>query len=239
MDKSGLFIFGLVFVHLAGIMLFVANVLYLKTTRGHGSARISVKMFNKLKDLDDFRSKRCCKTRNVLALNILILYHAVLCGLEVILAVICQNKQSWNDRFNMYRGLVFTFWVSANLAFIIYLLLIILIMPPRELVDAMKTHAHIGHIHACDIFEFLISVTFWAALLHLLVCACMDCSVVTPLNTLPTKFGVLPPICAYLLLFISAVINKKRNKLQSIEIISKQETVRIIMEKLQQPPSIG
>ena len=68
-------------LHLLGLVLLIANSIFLRFSRGQGSARIGERML----DLD---LKRCCKMRNVVACNILIVYHIILMGMEIIVAIV-------------------------------------------------------------------------------------------------------------------------------------------------------
>ena len=134
-------------LHLIGIIVVLINAYYLRRTRGHGSAR-------KKLNASVSKSKRLCKIRNIVACNLLIIYNIALTGLEVAMAVIYQSPQMYNESYTA------AYWMLIGIN---YGLLLLLCLPWAILLGALKSHTHVGHIQACNAFEFFNFIIHWGS----------------------------------------------------------------------------
>ena len=146
MENSQSVVICFMFLHLIGIICVALNAYYLKRTRGYDSARIQLNAPNSEK-------KRLFKIRNSIACNILIVYHITLTALELGMAIIYQIPQMYNESYTSAYFLL----VGIN-----YGILVLLCLPWAFLSGTFKSHAHLGHVHACNAFEFFNLVIHWA-----------------------------------------------------------------------------
>ena len=227
MTIEAVVIVGIVIAHLLGVLLFMLNACYLKVTRGYDKSR-NVNTGNE--ELDKLKSKRCCKLRSFKAMNFLVMYHVMLVILDFIIAFI-HLSQDPEDRVLSITPTVI--WILPGIAY-----MVLFIFMPIAMMCGLGTLAHTGPLHAFNIFDFLHLVIFWASLICMLTCAGADCSGLhSDLQNLASGYAAIPFAWSYLLMIWGACMNKGFFKLGK-KVISKQDALNFINEKLQETPSI-
>ena len=210
---------GFIFVHGIGIILCGINIWCLKE-KIDDVAKGTVKKWN---------IRRFCHVRKDVALNILFMYHVFLFMGNIILGITCDIQDSWNPQLepNPNENLVRAFWLSAlaNYVFLAVLAFCLADIPKGYIV------------HSGLIFEFLHLLTFWISLLLMLTCAGMNCSgFQNPMKDFIHGYAAIPMLISYGVLFLGGWAYSVRVK--KIKVISAQEAVTKIKEKLHGSPAI-
>ena len=222
MENSQSVVICFMFLHLIGIICVALNAYYLKRTRGYDSARIQLNAPNSDK-------KRLFKIRNSIACNILIIYHITLTALELGMAIIYQIPQMYNESYTTAYFLL----VGIN-----YGILVLLCLPWAFLSGTFKSHAHLGHVHACNAFEFFNLVIHWGSILLVMVCTETNCSdLPSHMGLLGSGFAIIPIMISYVAMLIGAACNYPSFMVYN-NMISRQDAVNIIKQKLEEPPYI-
>ena len=140
--RKGMYLFLIfVSVRVIGIIFIVINSLYLRCTRGHGSVRMNEG------DFDRSDRKRCCKIRGAVACNVLLIGHMFLTVTEGIMALVYQSPSLHSYKLNT------AYWAMFGVN---YGILVVAFLP----CDAFNIYAHLGHINACNAFEFVNFIVF-------------------------------------------------------------------------------
>ena len=224
-NKATLVFIAFVSLHVIGVFLIIINSLYLLCTRGYGSVRINEKMIHR-------RRERCCKIRNAIACNILLICHILLTVTEAIMALVYQSPSLYNYALNK------AYWILFGVN---YITLFFIFFPCADGFRALETHAHLGHIYACNVFEFVNFVVFWASIFLALTSKMFNYHIQLYLPSGVGYMGARHAIPALLLSYFSMLMGAGcyyTNSKVHNEIISKQEAVNIINKKLNEAPSI-
>ena len=100
MNAAMIFLTGMIFIHIVGILLLLLNSLFVVCTRDKEN-----------------EEKRCCKIGNDLACNLLFLYHSILVILELCLALLNQITDCWKD-ISPNQNLADIFIISAGVNYL-------------------------------------------------------------------------------------------------------------------------
>ena len=210
---------GIVVVHLLGILLYMLNSCYMRLTRWSGG-----------EGLDRPSRKRCCKLRNIKAMNFLTMHHAGLVILDFIISFLFLSQDEED------RGLSITptmIWILPGTSY-----MFLFIGMPIAMACGMIHKAHVGPLHAFNIFEFLHLIIFWASLFYMIICAGIDTSEMhEDFRNLAHGYAAIPMAWAYLMMVIGPCMNKGFFKLGK-DVISRQQAVNFINGKIQETPSI-
>ena len=225
--RKGMYLFLIfVSVHVIGIIFIVINSLYLRCTRGSGSVRMNEG------DFDRSDRKRCCKLRGAVACNVVLIAHMFLTMTEGIMALLYQSPSLYSYKLNT------AYWALFGIN---YGILVLAFLPCAYEVDAFNIYAHLGHIHACNAFEFFNFIIFWASLILAVTSKVFGYEIQI---FLPRGFGYMGPghailalLLSYFSMFIGAGCYFTQFKIDK-EIISKEEAVQLISQKIREAPSI-
>ena len=204
--------------HLLGVILLIINACYLKCTKGITSARLEANQCS-------LGLKRPCKVRNTAVCNILIIFQLVLAVIESgiwILKLIRYHE--------ILEDILFLFWILLTTSNVF--IIITVCLPVAHLTGAFKSSAHIGPIHAWNVFEFY-NFVLLCFLLSLLVTALEQG---WPLHIIIT-FVIGSLIGTYAAIITGAAISYSRFKVYS-KLITKEEVLTIINNSLSEPPYI-
>ena len=107
-------------------------------------------------DFDRSDRKRCCKIRGAVACNVLLIAHMFLTVTEGIMALVYQSPSLYSYKLNT------AYWALFGVN---YGILVVAFLPCAHAIDAFNIHTHLGHIHACNAFEFVNFIVFWVSLI--------------------------------------------------------------------------
>ena len=209
-------------LHGIGLLLFIVNSVFLKCSRGHGSARIGKRMI-------DLEIRRCCKIRGAVACNILIVYHIALIVAEITAAVLSWLPQIQND----YMKIVFWVFVRIN-----YGILIFCCLPCSMACGSNETHSHIGPLLGRNALELFHFVVFWVCAIFMITCLLTNCDYLPiDLKSFGCGVAVISLIIAYIGMLAGSFCNKYSFTVYN-KVTSKQKAMEILKRKLQEAPSI-
>ena len=217
-DKLANLIYGgFISLQLIGIALCIINAHFLK---------------KKVEDVTKAKGKKCVAIRKYfpirgeLAGNILFVYH-VFIFLGCVALGIAYDTQNILNNYERDKNIMKLFWLSAlvNYAVMIYLVLNLAGNPMGNIV------------HAGLIFESLHLLTFWGTIVLMSVCSGMDCSdFQDTLAEFSRGYAALPMVISYFVLFAGG--SRYYDAVKGIKIISVQEAVNAIKEKLHGSPAV-
>ena len=216
MTGKTLVIIGIVVAHLLGVVLILLNSMYLWLTRAYDLKEYHYEN----EDMDMLKSKRCCKIRNGKAMNISVIYHAILQIADFVVVFFSES-----NRESEYAIDWPIHWLLPGMHYIIFLCLI----PVAVLLNS--TFTHIGPIHALNTFEFLHFVIFWASNFYMSICAGVGCKNLAPdLRDLASGYAAIPMGWSYLVMLFGAWINQDYECSDVIN--STQDFIRCLNEEL-------
>ena len=144
------------------------------------------------------KSKRFCKIRNGKAMNILVIYHAILQIADFVVVFFSES-----NRESEYAIDWPIHWLLPGMHYILFLCFI------AVAVLLNSTFTHIGPIHALNTFEFLHFVIFWASIFYMSICAGVGCENLAPdLRDLASGYVAIPMGWSYLVMLFGAWINQ-------------------------------
>lgn len=237
MNNKSIAVLGcVVAAHVLGIVLVLVNGVYLLCTRGYGSARIreNSRAFDSRTMLDNPRTRRFCTVRNSKACNVLVFYHVLLFGADVISLLVCNFQSIICD----WRLLAFI----ILLAVVNYFVILLIIVPFSWGCGANKSHAHCGCFHNCFAFEVMHFLLFWGVLSSMItagICNTQGCKDygVFYIYIFP-GFLTLGLIYLYMAMWAGSALYYKRHIRVYKDIISKEEAAEFIRQALQETPAL-
>ena len=205
--------FANIFIHLAGFLCLAVNSGYLKCTRSLSSVRIH--------STKHTCPERCCKIRNSFACNLFILCHAILLAAEVIAAIVCAFPPISDGL------LVVSFW---RLVLWDYVLLFVFTLL-GGCNGTRKSHAHVGCVHALNIFECVNLIIYWT-MVFIMASFFARSSFPQPFRGLASGYGVIPLVISYIAMLFGAYKNYDSFSMHK-KVISKTEAVDKMNKKIQ------
>ena len=167
-----------------------------------------------------------------MACNVLLIVHMFLRVTEGIMALVYQSPSLYSYKLNT------AYWALFGIN---YGILVVAFLPCAYLIDAFNIHAHLGHIHACNAFEFANFIVFRVSLILAVTSKVFGYEIQ---NFLPRGLAYIGPghailalLLSYFSMFIGAGCYFTQFKLDK-EIMSKEEAVQFISQKIQEGPSI-
>ena len=207
-----------IFIHLAGFLCLAVNAGYLKCTSSLSSVS--------LQSMKHTCPERCCKLRNRFACNLFILCHTILLAAEAIAALICMSPPISDGL------LAVSFW---SLVLWDYILLFVFTLI-GSCNGTRKSHAHVGCVHALNIFECVNLVVCWT-MVFIMASFFARSHFPQPFKGLASGYGVIPLAISYIAMLLGAYKNYDSYSIHK-KVIPKTEAVDKMNKVIQDKPMI-